>query len=187
MDLSSYSNPEFSRGACAAREGLWLLVSGVLVSSWIPGSSWRVLLLRMFGAEIGEGVVVKPGVKIKFPWRLHIGEHSWIGENVWIDNLAGVRIGRSACISQGAYLCTGSHDWKSPTFRLIVNGIEVADRAWIGAYAKVVPGTRVGTGTVVQMGCTVSGELLPWHVYQVETARAKKKRIIERPMGRADS
>lgn len=78
-----------------------------------PISSLKVLLLKLFGAKIGTGVVIKPGVNIKYPWKLSVGNDSWIGEEVWIDNLSQVTIGSSVTISQGALLLTGSHD-RSP-------------------------------------------------------------------------
>ena len=101
----------------------------MFVSSSIPGSAHRCFLLRAFGAKIGRGVNIKPRVKVKFPWRLIVGNHSWIGEAVWIDNLAEVEIGANCCVSQGAYLCTGSHDWNSRKFTLITKPIRVEDGA----------------------------------------------------------
>ena len=165
MDLSRFSTGGFDRGRPAWVEALWLLVQALLVDSWLPGSAHRVWLLRAFGARIGRGAVLKPHLRIKFPWRLALGDHVWLGEGVWIDNLGLVELGSHVCISQGAYLCTGSHDWDSPTFDLSVRPIHVADRAWICARATLAPGTRVGEGTVVALGAVASGELAPWQVY----------------------
>ena len=119
MRLDLYRNPHFPRGATRLTELVWIVLSGLLVASWLPGSGWRTFLLRLFGARIGQGVVIKPHVSIKFPWRLIVGNHVWIGERVWIDNLAEVAIGSNSCISQGAYLCTGSHDWSDSRFGLV--------------------------------------------------------------------
>ena len=83
MRLDTFSAASFERGASRITEAFGLLVSGILVLSWLPGSGWRVWLLRAFGARIGQGVVLKPGVRVKFPWRLEVGDHSWIGEDVW--------------------------------------------------------------------------------------------------------
>ena len=95
-----------------------------LLRSWlIPFSRVKVVVLRTFGASIGRGVRIKPGVKVKFPWRLTVGHHCWLGEDLWIDNLAEVRIGAHCCLSQGVYLCTGSHDWSRDTFDLIINTV----------------------------------------------------------------
>ena len=96
--------------------GLFFLGLPVLRCSVLPSSSLRALLLRCFRASIGEGVVIKPGVRIKYPWRLRAGNNCWLGENCWIDNLATVTLGDDVCISQGAYLCTGNHDWSDSAF-----------------------------------------------------------------------
>ena len=147
--LSWFDNSWFNRGRSSFVELVWLIVSAALVKSWIPGSSHRCLLLRAFGAQIGFGVRIKPGVRIKFPWRLEIGDNSWIGEDVWIDNLAAVTIGASCCVSQGVYICTGSHDWNSSTFDLIVKSVRVENYAWVAAQSVVGPGITVGEGAIL--------------------------------------
>lgn len=154
-DLSSFRNKQFERGASRFKELLWIIVSAVAVRSFIPGNAHRKLVLRAFGAKIGRGVVIKPGVQIKFPWRLCVGSHSWIGENAWIDNLAKVTIGDNACISQGTYLCTGSHDWSSESFDLIVKPIRIGNGAWVAAKVVVAPGVSIGDGAVVPLGRVV--------------------------------
>src|SRR5258708_7155090 len=94
------SNHSFDRGRSLVIEALWIACSALLFGTWVPGSNWRRALLRMFGAEIGRGVGIKPFVKIKFPWRLFVGDFSSIGERVWIDNLAMVTIGPNCTLSQ---------------------------------------------------------------------------------------
>ncbi len=174
--LEGYTTPEFSRGRPAAVEALWMLVQWLLVSSRLPGSAHRRLLLRLFGARIGRGVVVKPGARVKFPWRLSIGDHSWIGEDVWIDNLGPVTIGADCCLSQGAYLCTGSHDWSRPSFDLLTKPIVVHDGAWIAARAVVGPGVTVGEGAVLGLGSTATRDLAPWQVHFGVPARPVAER-----------
>lgn len=164
VDLSKYSVGDFDRGRPAWVEALWLLAQALFVRSWLPGSAHRRLLLRLFGAQIGQDVQIKPGVRVKFPWRLAIGDHSWIGEDVWIDNLAEVVIGAHCCLSQGAYLCTGSHDKQSDTFDLITDSIHIADRAWLAAHSRVAPGVQIGTGAVLAMGSIANKDLEPWTV-----------------------
>jgi putative colanic acid biosynthesis acetyltransferase WcaF len=176
--LAHYSNPQFSRGRSRLVEALWLLIQWGLVSSRIPGSAHRRWLLRAFGARIGKGVQIKPGVRVKFPWRLGIGDHSWIGEDVWIDNLAPVTIGSDCCISQRAYLCTGSHDWSRPTFDLIVRPICVESAAWIAACSVVGPGVTVGQGAVLGLGSTATRDLEPWMIYAGTPAAPVRRREI---------
>jgi len=176
MRLDLFESSAFDRGRPFLVEALWFLVQAILVSSWIPGSWHRKTLLRLFGAAIGVGVVIKPLVRIKFPWRLAVGDHSWIGENVWIDNLARIDIGSHSCISQGAYICTGSHDWNSETFELISKPIKICDKAWICANAIVGPGVTVGEGAVLAMGSVATHDLEPWHICQGNPALQVRKR-----------
>lgn len=182
VNLRDFNNAWFQRGRPQWVELSWIVVSVLLVSSWLPGSAHRRLLLRLFGARIGKRVAIKPGVRIKFPWKLSIGSDTWIGEDVWIDNLDRVEIGDNCCVSQGAYLCTGSHDWGTAAFDLITRPIKIADGAWIGARAVVAPGTAVGEGTVVGLGSTVSGNLEPWSIYRSASAKIVRQRV-ERSAG----
>jgi putative colanic acid biosynthesis acetyltransferase WcaF len=160
--LDRFDPGEFDRGRSRIIEALWLICGDLFVSSGLPGSLLRVLILRAFGARIAPGVVIKPHVRVKFPWRLSIGAHSWIGEDVWIDNLAPVSIGAQCCISQAAYLCTGSHNWSKETFDLITKPIVIEDGAWICAKATIGPGVRVGEGAVLALGCVATRDLDPW-------------------------
>lgn len=171
MRLDRFRNVSFSRGASRSLELAWIIVSAVLVQSFVPGSSWRKGLLRAFGASVGVGVVIKPHIRVKFPWRLRIGDHCWIGESVWIDNLSQVTIGDHVCLSQGAYLCTGSHDWHVETFDLITKPIEVSDHVWIGAFARVAPGAVIGKGSVLCMGAVASGRIPDWTICRGDPAR----------------
>lgn len=165
MRLDRYSAASFNRGASPLIEAVWMLCDALLHSSWLPGSSWRCFLLRLFGARIGKGVVIKPGVRVKFPWRLQVGDFSWIGESVWIDNLADVTIGSHVCISQGAYLCTGSHNWKLETFDLITRPIILKDHSWVGSRAVLAPGSELEMGAVLSMASLGKGCMAPWTIH----------------------
>src|SRR4051812_30313254 len=108
VDLSAYKASEFDRGATGVKEGLWLLISLVLFRLCpFKLSVLKRMVLRFFGAIVGNGVVIKPGVRITFPWKLTLGDHVWIGEDAWLLNLAPVTLESHACISQRALLCTG--------------------------------------------------------------------------------
>ncbi|MEB3322633.1 MAG: WcaF family extracellular polysaccharide biosynthesis acetyltransferase [Synechococcaceae cyanobacterium] len=158
QDLAAYRlPPDWSPGAPRWRQALWLLAGAPLLASGLPGSPWRRVLLQAFGARLGRGGRIKPHLRVKFPWRLAVGEHCWLGEGVWIDNLAMVQVGDRVCLSQGAYLCTGNHDHRSPGFDLRAEPIQIASDAWICAAAVVAPGTRIGAGAVVGLGAVVSG------------------------------
>ncbi len=127
----------------------------IFLNPWPWPSALRVALLRMFGAKIGQGVVIRSRVNITFPWRLTIGDHVWIGEEVCILSLAPVQIGSNVCLSQRAFLCTGSHDFRKPTFDLKTAPITIGDRCWIAAQSFIAAGVEVGAGTVVGAGSVV--------------------------------
>lgn len=176
MRLNDFENRDFHRGASKLKEFLWMIVNAAFFESWLPGSGWRVVLLKMFGAQVGCRVVVKPRVRIKFPWRVSIGDYSWIGEGVWIDNLARVTIGTNTCLSQGSYICTGSHDWELTSFDLIARPIELSDKAWICARATVGPGVTVGEGAVLTLNSVATSDLSPWHIHLGNPATPIRKR-----------
>jgi putative colanic acid biosynthesis acetyltransferase WcaF len=181
--LRDFDNRGFDRGRSALTEAIWLILSAALVRSWIPGSVHRRLILRAFGAQIGADVIIKPGVRIKFPWRLAVGDHSWIGEDVWIDNLAAVKIGSNCCVSQGAYICTGSHDWSAAAFDLTTKPVTIEDNAWIAAKAIVSPGVTVGEGAVLALGSVAMSDLGAWGIYRGAPAVFVKKRVVAAPAG----
>ena len=154
--LNTFKLPlEYSANRPLVKWLIWQVFGDVFVSSWLPGSFWRIMLLKLFGAKIGHGVLLKPNIKIKFPWRLAIGDSSWIGENVWIDNLDWVRIGSNVCISQGTYLCTGNHDFKKTSFPYRLGRIDIEDEAWVCAMVRIAPSVRVGRGSVIEFGSVV--------------------------------
>jgi putative colanic acid biosynthesis acetyltransferase WcaF len=137
-----------------------------------------VFLLRVFGAQIGTGVVIKPAVNIKYPWRLKIGNHVWIGEQVWIDNLENITIGDHVCISQGAMLLCGNHNYKRTTFDLLVGKIVLEDGAWIGAQTVVCPGVTCKSHSLLTVGSIATSNLNAYTIYQGNPAVAIKERVI---------
>uniref|UniRef100_Q01XK0 Transferase hexapeptide repeat containing protein n=1 Tax=Solibacter usitatus (strain Ellin6076) TaxID=234267 RepID=Q01XK0_SOLUE len=179
IDLSKFTNSWYSPGRSRNFQALWYAVGlPILRSCWVPSYSVRRQVLRLFGAKIGCGVVIKPGVRVKYPWFLEIGDHSWIGEDVWIDNLALVQIGANVCLSQGAYLCTGNHDWSDPAFGLIVQPIVIHAGAWVGAKTIVGPGAVIGLQAIATAGSVVTGNLDPDTIYSGNPAVARKARVI---------
>src|SRR5450631_428736 len=156
VDLSRFDNSrdsDYEIGRSLAVRVTWFLLGlPLLRCPLISSSAFRRRLLQCFGAEIGQGAVIKPGVRVKFPWKLQMGQNCWIGEDCWIDNLAPVILGDHVCISQGVYLCTGSHDWSDPAFRLITRPIQIHDGAWIAARVSVSPGTIIGKRAVIGFG-----------------------------------
>jgi len=177
VSLSSYTTKSFSPGASKIYIALWFLISVLIVRNPIViFSSLKVVTLRLFGAKIGTGVVIKQGVNIKYPWWLHVGNHVWLGENVWIDNLVQVDIGDNACISQGAMLLTGNHNYKLETFDLITEPITIEEGVWIGAKSIVCPGVRCKKYSILTVGSVAIGDLEESMIYQGNPAVAKRSR-----------
>ena len=142
-------------------------------------SSIRIKILRTFGSTIGNGVVIKPNVNIKYPWFLTIGNDCWIGEDVWIDNLAQVSIGNNVCLSQGAYLLTGSHDYKKEAFDLMLGKIVLEDGVWIGAKSVVCPNVTCKSHSVLAVGSIATSDLDAYGIYQGNPALFKRRREIK--------
>lgn len=166
-DLAGFSSGKFDRGAGAFKESLWLLVSLLLFRLCpISLSALKRTVLRAFGAKIGCGVVIKPQVKVTFPWKLEVGDHVWLGEECWLLNLEKILIKSNVCISQRAFLCTGSHNYKLSTFDLITKPIVVGDGAWIGAGAWVGPGVKVGDEAVLTACSVATNDLEPGGVFK---------------------
>jgi putative colanic acid biosynthesis acetyltransferase WcaF len=146
---------------------LWVIVEALtLLNPFLVSYGFKVAVLRLFGAEIGDGFVLKPGVHVKHPWRLRVGDNCWLGERAWIDNMEDVTLGSNVVVSQGAYLCTGNHDWSDPVMPLAPRPIEVEDGAWVGAFARVAPGTTIAAGSVVALGGVVFSDTEPWGIYR---------------------
>ena len=149
-NLGAYQNDFYDPGRGFVVRTVWYYLSLLLLeSSWLPFSGLKSRVLRLFGASIGRGVVIHPNVRIKFPWKLTVGDNCWIGREVWIDNLDEVVLESDVCISQGAYLCTGSHDHKSMTFELRTGPIRVEHGAWLCCRSIVLGGSTVQRLTLV--------------------------------------
>lgn len=141
------------------RFSLWFFSGRLLLASFLPGTFWRKQILRLFGAKIGPGGRFKPRLHITCPWNLVVGSHCWLGESLWIDNLAQVVIGDNVCLSQGAYLCTGNHDYRAEAFDLQLAPICVDSFAWVAAKATVAPGVNIGKYAIVSLGSVVFSDI----------------------------
>ena len=151
----------------------------VFKSNLFPVYGLKVAILRLFGARIGNQVEFKPGVNIKYPWHLNIGNEVWIGENVWIDCLVPVTIGHNVCLSQGAVILTGSHNYKKTSFDLITGSVILENGAWIGAAAIVNQGITVGSHAVLTTGSVATKNLDAYSIYQGNPAVKIRDRVIE--------
>lgn len=166
-------------GAGRFKQLAWYLVNVLFFKNSLNiFSGLKVSLLRAFGANIGEGVLIKPSVNIKFPWKLTIGDHSWIGEEVWIDNLSPVVMGRSVTLSQGALLLTGSHDHTKETFDYLSSPITLEDGVWIGAKAVVFGGVVCSSHSILGLNSVAERNLEPYMIYKGNPAIPVLKREI---------
>jgi putative colanic acid biosynthesis acetyltransferase WcaF len=153
--------------ASKPKQVLWYFTNIIFFkNSFNVFSSLKVLLLKVFGAKVGNGVVIKPSVNIKYPWKLTIGDHSWIGEDVWIDNLSHVLIDNNVTLSQGALLLTGSHDHTKETFDFISLSIILEDGVWIGAKAVVFGGVTCKTHSILGINSVAENDLNAYIIYK---------------------
>ena len=179
-DLSLYNNHPYHPGGSFLKRILWYYVNVFFFKSHLfPFYGFKVSLLRLFGAKVGKAVEIKPGVNIKSPWHLDIGDEVWIGENVWIDNLVMVTIGSNVCISQGAMIITGSHNYKKKTFDLITGSVTLEDGVWIGAGAIINQGIIAASHSVITSGSVATKSMEAYTIYQGNPAIKVRLRTIE--------
>lgn len=179
VDLSTFTNTSYQPGSPLKRV-LWYYTSLIFFKSgWLPIYSLKRFLLKLFGAQIGSNVVIKPHVTIKYPWKLSIGKNTWIGEYSWIDNLQEVEIGSDCCISQGALLLCGNHDFKKTTFDLLASPIRLEDGVWIGAKSVVSGGVTCKSHSVLSIHSATSKDLEAYKIYRGNPAEFIKERIVQ--------
>ena len=181
VELNTYNNNWFKTGKNAPIRLVWYIINTLFINSYcLPVSSFKVLLLKLFGAKIGKGVNIKPKVNIKYPWKLTIGDYTWIGEKVWIDNLDNITIGKNCCLSQESMLLCGNHDYKKTSFDLITKPIVLKDGSWVGAKSVVCPGVTLEENSILAVGSIATTALESNTIYQGNPAVKIKDRIIEK-------
>ena len=149
-----------NRGVGKFKEICWYLVKTVFFLSALPyPSRFKSLLLRMFNAKVGHGLIIKPRVNIHMPWKLEIGNDVWIGEEAFILNFEQITIGNNVCISQRAFICGGNHNYKDPSMPYRNIPIFLEDGCWVGASTFIGPGVTIGVDTVVSAGSVVTSSL----------------------------
>jgi putative colanic acid biosynthesis acetyltransferase WcaF len=160
QDLARFRLPAGFRGRSAVTVQLWWLVQATLFRlSPQALYGWRSFLLRLFGARIARGVHLRSSVEVTFPWKLEIGEHSWVGDGVVLYTLAPIRIGANSVVSQLSYLCTGSHDPRSPSFEIFAKPIRIGDECWVASDVFVAPGVSIADGAVIGARSTVLDDM----------------------------
>lgn len=166
-----------NRGASRVKEAVWYLVKCVVFLSALPWpSKVKVALLRGFGARVGSGCVIKPRVNVHMPWKLHLGDHVWIGEEAFILNFEPVSVGSHCCISQRSFLCTGNHDFRDPAMPYRNAPITLEDGVWIGACVFVGPGVSIGCDAVIGASSVVTTSLAGGYIYAGHPCEQKGSR-----------
>lgn len=167
INLKNFDNSEYSRGVHWTIEAAWMLIKPIVFMHSFPfPSRLKVLILCLFGAKVGRGVVIRSRVNISMPWKVQIRDNVWIGDDVCILSLALVTIGANSCVSQRAFLCTGSHDFDKESFDLIVKPISIGESCWVGAQSFVGPGVNMGASSrclavLLLLAIQKQGRLLP--------------------------
>ncbi|MEP7168039.1 MAG: WcaF family extracellular polysaccharide biosynthesis acetyltransferase [Bacteroidota bacterium] len=177
-DLSKFDNSWYKPGN-KIKWALWHITSTVFfINPLFAFMAPKIFLLRLFGAKIGKGAVIKTRVVIKFPWFLEIGDNVWLGEAAWIENQGKIKIGNNCCLSQGAMLLTGNHNFKKTTFDLMVGDITLEEGVWIGAHAIVCPGVTCKSHSVLSVKSVATETLEPYSVYKGNPAVKIRDREI---------
>lgn len=180
-DHSIYNNDWYKKeiGAGRFKQVCWYFINVLFfINPLNPSSGLKCILLKWFGAKLGKGVMIKPGVNIKYPWKLVCGDYVWLGEKVWIDNLAVVKMGNHVCVSQGAMLLTGNHNYRKISFDLMVKEIVLEDGVWLGARTLVCPGITAHSHAMLTAGSVAVTSLDAYIIYSGSPAVAIKQRVI---------
>ena len=168
----------FSRNASKSKFIIWYLTKTFFFLSPIPYPNFiKIKILKLFGATLGIGIIIKPRVNIQFPWKLSIGNHVWIGEEALLLNFDNLTIGNNVCISQRVFLCGGNHDYTIPSMPYRNGPIILKDGCWIGAASFIGPNVTIGENTVISASSTVSKSLPQNGIYRGNPAIFIKNRF----------
>jgi len=180
VDLSRFDNSDFPLGAGLIKRTLWYFVNALFfINPLFPFRSPKPLLLRLFGAKVGKGVVIHPGVNIKFPWKLSIGDHVWIGQRAWLDNIDQLTIHNNVVISQGAMLILGSHDYKKLNYPTLAGPVVLEEGSWVGAGALVLGGVTMKSHSLLAAGSVTGKTLRAYTIYRGNPAVPGRDRVME--------
>jgi putative colanic acid biosynthesis acetyltransferase WcaF len=179
-DLASFEHQLHLTFGAKFKYLVWLIISNFIFLTNIPyPNTLKIFILRLFGAKIGKGCVIKPWVKIKLPWKLCIGDHVWLGESAWLDNISDINIGNNVCISQNALLLTGNHDYNSSSFDLISKPLQIEDGVWVCANATITGGVNVRSHSVIGVGVIITQDTTSFSIYGNKQELVIKKRTIK--------
>ncbi|AXP80579.1 Putative acetyltransferase [Mariniflexile rhizosphaerae] len=180
FELSKFQLPSNFRGRSSITVQFWWFVQASLFGcspQFMYG--WRRFILRCFGAKIGKGAIIRPSAQITYPWKVTIGDYSWVGDEVVLYSLGDIEIGNNTVISQRSYICTGSHDYTKIDFPIYSKKIVIEDACWLATDVFVAPGITIKQGTVVGARSSVFKDLEAFSMYAGSPAKFIKKRDVE--------
>jgi len=176
--LNTFKLPANFRGRNPFMVQLWWCAQATLFAMSPQFSyKWRNFLLRCFGAKIGKGVIIRPTVRITYPWKLTIGDFSWVGDNAELYTLGEIEIGSNVVISQKSYLCAATHDYTKETFDMIDKKITIEDEVWLAADVYIAPGITVKRGALVGARSSVFNDLPAGMICVGSPAKPVKPRV----------
>ena len=176
QNLKSFNNSDYNPGS-SIKIAFWNIFLEIFFNTFIPYPSYlKCIILKIFGAKIGNRVIIKPRVRIKYPWLLSIASDVWIGESVWIDNLDNVIIEENVCLSQGAIIMCGSHNYKKSTFNLITRPIKIESESWICTKSIVLQGVVCKRGSILTASSVAKSNLEEYSIYEGNPAVKIKDR-----------
>ncbi|MFH4969229.1 putative colanic acid biosynthesis acetyltransferase [Gaetbulibacter sp. M240] len=180
QNLNLYRTPNDFRGKSKFTVQFWWVIYALFFrTSPQVFYGWRRFLLRCFGSKIGKGVIIRPSVQITYPWKVSIGDYSWVGDDVVLYSLGEIQIGANSVISQRSYICTGTHDYTKSNFPIYSKKIVIDNGCWIATDVFVGPGITIKEGTVVGARSSVFKDLDSFSIYAGSPAKFIKKRTIE--------
>jgi putative colanic acid biosynthesis acetyltransferase WcaF len=180
VDLSRFGNPDFDPGAGFVKRTLWYFTNALFfINPCFPFRSPKPFLLRLFGAKVGQGVVIHPGVNIKFPWKLRIGDHVWIGQRAWLDNLDLLTLRDNVVISQGGMIIQGSHNYKKVDYPTMHAPVLLEEGSWVGAGAMVMGGVTLKSHAVLAVGSVATKDLEAYMIYRGNPAEPVRERVMD--------
>ena len=180
QNLKEFKVPADFRGKSKVIVQLWWIVEKTLFA-WSPQFfyGWRRFLLRLFGAKIGKKVLIRPSAKFTYPWKISIGDYTWIGEDCILYSLGNITIGKHVAIAHGVYFNTGLHDYTNESFDINHKDVIIEDEAWITNDVYIAPGVRIGKGCVIGARSNVFKSMPEGFICYGNPANAIKKRKLE--------
>lgn len=181
QDLATFRLPKGVRGRAGLVVAAWQFVQATIFAwSPQPAYAWRRWLLRLFGAKVGKGALVRQSARVTYPWNVTFGDNCWIGDHTEIYSVAPISIGANTVVSQRSYICAGTHDVMMMDFPVVGMPVEIAEEVWIAADCFIFPGVRIGRGAIVAARSTVTADVKEATIVSGNPAEVKGRRIPSR-------